>query len=222
MNHREIVELLPWYANATLGEEERRRVEAHLAQCEECVKEAASVKALRQTVLASSSPMPTLSPSGLTRVMAEIDDYELAKQDFVKAPVRHIAHQTAESLRAWWQTTPVFARVLIAAQLVMLLAFGTLTVYRYHSSGTVYTTSSGPRPDTSKTAVVIKFSPTASEQEIRATVSQVGGKIIDGPSALELYTVQLPIPPEHTTDVQAALQSMRKNSRVVQFAEQKQ
>ena len=37
--HSEVADLLPWFANGTLDEDERARVERHLVDCIACKKE---------------------------------------------------------------------------------------------------------------------------------------------------------------------------------------
>ena len=47
MTHRESMEVLPWYVNATLADGERRAVEEHLAECAECRQEVVELRAMQ-------------------------------------------------------------------------------------------------------------------------------------------------------------------------------
>ena len=67
MNHQEIIELLPWYANSTLSENERRRVETHLAGCQDCAQELASLSAVRNAVIELGDQVPAPSPRQFNR-----------------------------------------------------------------------------------------------------------------------------------------------------------
>ncbi|MFQ5796870.1 MAG: zf-HC2 domain-containing protein [Candidatus Bipolaricaulia bacterium] len=71
--HREIVELLPWYANGTLTEQEHERVEAHLAGCEACRNELEILRGL-QTAVTATSETPSVSPDLLERTVGRIRD----------------------------------------------------------------------------------------------------------------------------------------------------
>ena len=222
MNHREIIDLLPWYANGTLDEKERNIVESHLTECHECATEMKSLAAVRRTVAEAGNHAPTLPPLAMNRALAEIEIYEqnrAARQG--KRPPPRFKEQVTDLWNRWWQPTPVFARALIAAQVVLLLALGIVAIYQYQHPPAVYRTASGPAFAKGSTFAV-RFRPTATEQEIREALSAIKGKIIDGPSALGLYTVQVPTARDGSAESERALETLRKNLRVVQFAERKQ
>jgi hypothetical protein len=220
MNHREIIELLPWYANATLDENERRMVETHLADCRECAKEVESLTALRNVVLQAGNQVSAPSPLGLNRALAEIEDYEHARTR--PGTFSRLGEQISIFWSGWWRPTPLFARSLIATQVVLLLALGTVTLYQHQHPNVIYTTSSGSSSDKASTTIAVGFAVTASEQEIRETILAIKGKIVDGPTALGLYAIQVPIPRERSAEIEQVLQTLRQNSRVIRFAEQKQ
>jgi len=222
MNHNQIIELLPWYANETLGESERQMVEAHLAGCSECARELKSLNAMRKVVVEAGNQGPALSPHALNRALAQIEDYERTKM-----PQAHKASSAAREVKrfwtGWWKPTPIFARALIAAQIAVVLALGSIAVYQHAHPVIEYrTTSGGSAEDKTSARIVIGFSDGATEQEIRQTILGINGKIVDGPSALGLYTVQLATPGEQTTEIEQVLKTLRQNHRVVRFAAQKQ
>jgi len=222
MNHQEIIELLPWYANQTLEDDERKLVEMHLADCRDCAKEVESLKAIRKTVVEVGDSGPALSPFALNRALAEIEDYERTRT--TKAKAASVATQEKKGFWAkWWQPTPVFARTLIAAQIVLLLALGSVSVYQYGHPNVIYRTSSGgAMDDKASTRITVGFNDGATEQEIRQTILGIEGQIVEGPSALGLYTIQVAIPREHTAKINKVLQTLRQNTKVVRFAAEKQ
>jgi anti-sigma factor RsiW len=55
---QELRELLPWYANNTLPEEERAKVEAHLAQCERCQQELRELRQIKDMIALSVESVP--------------------------------------------------------------------------------------------------------------------------------------------------------------------
>ena len=223
MNHQEIIELLPWYANQTLDDDERKMVEMHLADCRDCAKELESLKAMRKTVVEVGDSGPALSRFALNRALAEIEDYERTRTSAARAAGAAQATQETKGFWArWWQPTPVFARALIAAQIVLVLALGSLTLYQYSHPNIVFKTSSGGVNDKTSTRITVGFSEGATEQEIRQTILGIQGQIVEGPSALGLYTIQVPIPREKAAEIDKVLQTLRRNTKVVRFAAEKQ
>jgi hypothetical protein len=219
MKHQEIVELLPWYANASLSEDERRMVETHVAGCKECAQELTSLAAVRKAVVALADETPVPSPHLLNRALAEIEDYERGR---AQKPIRRWREQIAEFWTGLWPSAPVFARVAMAAQLALVLALGTVAVYQYEHPQIEYRTSAGPSGPGTGAKISVTFDENASEREIRQVIEEIHGTIVEGPTAQGSYTVQLPIPPEQTAEMEKDLQALRQHPRVVRFAVEKQ
>lgn len=219
MKHAEIIELLPWYANSTLPEDERKEVETHLAACSECTQEVKNLAAMRRAVIDAGDKVPAPSANALNRALAQIEDYERTREQPAKKEVARPG--LLERISSWWSPTPLLARAVIAVQLALVLGFGGVILYQ-HNQNNVYTTSSGPAGDKSSTRIAVGFADGATEQQIRQVVQAVHGKIVDGPSALGLYTVQVPIAPGNSQDVNIVLKTLRENQQVIRFAEQKQ
>jgi hypothetical protein len=106
-------------------------------------------------------------------------------------------------------------RSAFAFQLVLILALGTTVVYQWSHP---YVTLSGPSGDQKGATFSVSFNENASEREIRDTLFEIQGKIIGGPSANNLYTVQVKALPEQTEEIERLLQVLRKNQRVVRLA----
>jgi len=227
MNHQEIVELLPWYVNATLDPGERDLVATHLEGCNECAHELRSLTAIRKAVIAVGDQSPEPSAGLLDRALAEIENYERkrsAAQAVSQKPSK--PNSFRERIRtfgvSWWPATPVFARVAMAAQLAALLVVGTLALYQHNHPGVVYKslseTSGQETGSTARARISVGFQDKASAREIRQALSEVGGTIVDGPSPLGLYTVQLPFAPDQSEEVDRVVQKLLQNRRVVSFA----
>ena len=232
MNHQEMIELLPWYVNATLSSEEKATVASHLEGCAECAGEVRSLTAMRKAVIAVGDQAPDPSPFLLNRALAEIDNYERQRAQAEGRPAPKPGN-FRDRLRAfrenWWPATPVFARFAMAMQLALLVAVGTVALYQYNHPRVVrespYGTAAGPSgtPSTeAKARISVAFNEKASAREIRQTLSEINGTIVDGPSAQGFYTVQLPFAPEQTTEVDKVVQKLQQNRRVVSFAATKQ
>ncbi len=222
MTHREIIELLAWYVNATLKKEERRTVEAHLASCRECALQLEGLKTMRAAEVELGEEAPTPSPSLLNRALVEIEAYERER-----ARPRERRFGWFSSLRdqtgglwASWLPTPAFARVVIAVQLVLVVALGTVVFIQRHR-GPVYSILTRPSSQGAGARITVGFSEGISEEAMRQAIQEIHGKIVDGPSALGLYTIEVPIPPERTEEVAKVLQTLRQNRRVIGFAERR-
>lgn len=219
MKHSEIIELLPWYANSTLPEEERREVETHVAACNECAQEVKNLAAMQRVIVEAGDKAPVPSAHALNRALAEIEEYERTREPAVKKVLARPS--LLERISGWWSPTPLLARAVIAVQLALVLGFGGVILYQ-HNQNNVYTTSSGPAGDRSSTRIAVGFAGGATAEQISQAILAVHGKIIDGPSALGLYTVQVPVAPENSQDINNVLKILRENQNVIRFAEQKQ
>jgi anti-sigma factor RsiW len=222
MKHQEIIEALPWYVNGTLSQTERAAVVQHLdSGCQECAREVASLTAIRRLVVAVGDEAPEPSPLLLDRALAEIEDYESTRSD--PKNLESSPSWLGALRESWWPKTPVFARMALAAQLALLLALGGVAIYQHTHPEIVYKTASGPsavKPGQAMISVV--FNEKASERDIRQTIQEIHGTIIDGPSPQGSYTVQLPIRSEQTAELDQVLQTLLRKPQVVTSALEKQ
>jgi len=221
MKHQEIIESLPWYVNGTLSQTERAAVTQHLAGgCRECAQEIASLNAMRKLVVAVGDDAPEPSPYLLNRALGQIEDYERTRVQQKKAePAQNWMSTLRES---WWPKTPVFARMALAAQLALLLVLGAVAVYQHNHPEIVYKTASDPSNAQGKAMISVVFNEKASERDIRQALEEIQGTIIEGPTAQGSYTVQLPIHPEQTAEIDKALQTLRQKQQIVSSALEKQ
>jgi anti-sigma factor RsiW len=73
---QELRELLPWYANNTLPEEERAKVEAHLTQCERCQQELRELRQIKEMIALSVESVPEPSEELFARTVERIHSHE--------------------------------------------------------------------------------------------------------------------------------------------------
>jgi anti-sigma factor RsiW len=183
-------ELLPWYVNDTLTDEERSGLEEHLKGCEQCRKEVEYLKALRSQVKATSDLSP-YGELGLKRLLSDI------KKE-AQTP-RRFAFQR-------WQ--PALA---IAASLIIILQ--SLILYNYWQQSKAITPLSGP---VHKGVVLqVSFAPDASEAQIRKVLQSVEGSIIDGPGAIGIYRVRLNLTTEDEERIGESIAILKSHSDVV-------
>jgi hypothetical protein len=222
MKHSEIRELLPWYANATLSKEEREIVGGHLPNCPECARELENLTRIQRAIVEAGNQVQASPRLTLDRALAQIEEYEQTKAQAAhrKPALDRLRERFIEFWSGWWSVTPTWPRAIIAVQAILLVCLGGTFYYEQHKEH-VYTTSSASSGDRSSTRIAVGFDDQATEQQIRQVISAVHGTIVDGPSALGLYTIQVPIPAERSAEIQQALNTLRRDDRVVRFAEQK-
>lgn len=180
--HQRIWELLPWYANGTLGETERRAVEEHAERCERCREEAQACRQLGDAVR-TAVEAPTPHPARLSRLMSRLDE---ADGPSVRA-----------RLGSLLLATPRPVRWVLAGQLAALLLL---------AAGWMGKPSSPPPPAEFKTLsdaaapaapaeaprVRVVFADGTTERQIRDVLLPIGGQLAGGPSQLGVYTLELP------------------------------
>lgn len=207
MTHQESLDLLPWYAAETLSDEERRAVAAHLEDCPECTLELAHFEELRRADLELSTDIPPAPANMLQRALAQIDDYENERA----------VPQSVPAVRSWWDALwnpePGFARLVMAAQFALVLALAAGLLLRNNDPD--YGVLGGPGDGAT---ISIQFVDTATAAQIRDLLAEVGGVIVDGPSAIGLYAVRVPVEPEDAGAIEVLVQQIQAQTDIVQFA----
>jgi len=185
-DHTRIVELMPWYVNGTLAEEERRHVERHVSECLPCRRALNEERRLRGLV-AGGGTSPDSLEHGLDRLLGRID------ADAHARPVRY-RH-----------------RLALAAGLAAL-AVGIWAMWPRPPSSegefTTLTSAGGPRAS----RVDVVFEPDASPAEIDAALREIGASVLAGPSGIGRYTIALP--GETTEEIERGLDALRADPSV--------
>lgn len=177
--HRRVWELLPWYANGTLGDGERRTVEEHAVQCERCRKEMEACRQLGEAVRQTAVEAPTPHPARLSRLMDRLDQAEGPSR-----PARLIHLLTA---------TPKPVRWVLAAQLAALLLLAAAPLWTPPPPPPAeFKTLSDPVAVAAGPQVRVVFADGATERQIRGVLLPIGGQLAGGPSPLGVYTIEIP------------------------------
>ena len=213
--HRGIQELLPWYANGTLDEEEARKVEEHAALCPCCREEIEAGRRLGETLRREEIAAPAPHPAQLARLMARLDEPDTAQETGASGLLAR--------LRTWLGDTPTPVRWALAAQLVLVVALAGLIASRTSSvpvPPAAFHTLSDPEPASPAVspAVVqlrVVFAERTPERQIRDLVLGLGGRIAGGPSPLGAYVVEIPAGRDPLPVVLAHLRSRPE----IEFAE---
>ena len=182
--------LLPWYLTGTLKESERQTVDEHLSTCAECRAELESLAKLRAPLQAalSDEPMPILhvKQSVMAQVQADRGSHHVAS---ATAPDGGAANAFEQWFRNLFEPRwiPALAATLLIGQLALLLwTAGSQTVSPLDAVTTRGIPSASVR-------VILVFQESASEARIRAVIRGLNGRLVDGPTADGVYTVEVPL-----------------------------
>lgn len=209
--HERVLELLPWYLNATLGADEQGEVERGLATCPACRAELARCRTLGAAVRAEAERRGAESwaPSRhhLAGVLARIDAAE-------RRPRTPFA---LHRLSAWIRDTPPPVRWVLAAQGVAVLALVAALVGRRPAPASYETLSRhGLAVGAERALVHVVLAEDATERRIRDLLLGVGGAVVEGPTPRGVYTVALPFAPSDRARLEATVARLRAEP-VVRF-----
>ncbi len=202
--HGKAAELLPWLVNDTLKGAERVRVERHVAECVACRNEMEGLRAL-QAYIAEGDTDQDADPVvtyAFRRVNARLD--EVWPGGSAKRILRSIARQWRQS-RPWLRAAVVAQSALVALLIVALLGQPAPQYYR--------TLATTPVPASADDQIVVVFNSSLRETELRDMLLDLHARIVDGPSPVGAYTLQVA-----QGEQQAALAKLHRQSSVV-FAE---
>lgn len=196
---RETEELLPWYLNGSLEATERTRVEAHLAQCPRCRRQAEWLRDLQAAVNAEEPGAEVAS--ALSRARAMIDELESASR-WRAAAAR--ALRGFRSAQPWLRWT-----VLGQGALIVVLAAGLALIGPVEPA--LYRTLAAPADAAAaaNTRLSVVFDGDARVHDVRRVLAAQGARIVAGPSAAGAYTIEVTAASE-----QEALRRLRADGAV--------
>lgn len=208
---RQLLELLPLAANRTLTPAQQALLEAGLARHPELQHELRWLQTLRETVQAEPlDPLPT-GDLGWSRFEARMASSEAQKHR------RRAAAQTPSRgwlarLRDWLEPrfVPVLAMacVLLVAQTVLI---GTLV----QQDGTYTAAGGGPQVGQTAEGVLLHVTvrPATTELQMREALRRFNARIVNGPSALGIYTLRVaPAPGDVAATAAQAAQRLTREA----------
>ena len=190
--HAAIDALLPWLVNGTLRGEELERVERHVAACPACRREVDWLKDVF-AACAAIAPLPD-APAAFGGQAARTGTWRARAAD-------------------GWRSTPPWMRMLMAAQLAALAILGTLLAFDASDEPSFRTLGSTAQATPSGETIAVMFHPATTEAELRSLVGGIGARIVDGPTATQVYVLELP-----AGRSSGAVQTLRAEPKV-RFAE---
>jgi len=216
-DHDVVIELLPWYVNGTLNSAEQARVDRHLGACSECRQALLFYRQLdrqRSTSRPASDWQP--SAAGFANILKDIDALESAGDiNGIKASRLTMPGRLAK-LSTWFKQTPrpvfwfmTLETLTLAA--LMLVVIGRLPV---PPEPQLFQTLSNKRPpiNAGLPRLSIVFSEDITEREIRGLLQAQHGQLVQGPSMLGVYTLQLAAGGER--ELQQAMTQLRSHPKV--------
>lgn len=169
--HRELELLLPWYVNGRLEAEEARQVEAHLAACPACQKEASQLAKMLAHEAESIDDRP-VEDAKVHSLLARVDRLEEQQK---RGPSKRKADAERTSL---WDglnrlvQSLVGAPGLVAATVAAVaLAVIVTPMFRSGETDAQYDVLSSSEPTGNELSVRLQFSGTASPEAVERLVS---------------------------------------------------
>lgn len=178
-SERETEALLAWYVNGTLDASEHARVERHLAECLRCRREVQRVRELQAAVTQEVS-VPALERT-LARAHAQLDEFEQRWRPAV----------LLRRLEKSWRAAPSAVRGALAVQLVLIVGLALALTLPRESPAPYRTLSAPGAPTSGAPTISVVFDGATPEAELRALIAGVGARIVGGPSAAGVYTVEV-------------------------------
>jgi len=176
MSREEIEALLAFLANDTLEGEERKAVEAAVAADPQLASELEALKTMRREMQAEDVQSP--GEMGLARLMREIDAE--AESPVVPQAGLPEAANLPTAPGSFWKIAAVVLFGLVVVQ----------TAYIGYDGGTDFELAGGQEaPVSAEHKIRVAFAADAAEADIRALLLEQGLVIVDGPSAIGLYTL---------------------------------
>jgi anti-sigma factor RsiW len=202
---REVSEALPWYVNGTISEEERQRVDAHLAQCANCRHELAQDRLVYRG-MNTETAVEYMPAASLKRMQSRLDAVEAA------ASV-NVASEKPDRPPMQWQGLLV-ASIATMAVAIGLLAFNQWMQLRARTLAPKYHTVTTPMPRAQGEVIRAVFSPAITLAEVQVILNNAGLRIVSGPTEAGVYSLAA----NSKRSVGASLEILRSNAKV-RFAE---
>jgi len=186
LDKQQLRELLPFHANQTLDATQMAQVQSGLKRYPELQAELAWLQTMRQTVQKQPlDPLPT-GDLGWSTLAKRIESERAQKA----RPATRTEPGWQETLRAWLQLN--FMPVMVTACAVLVIqgvVIGSLL-----QQDETYIPAGTPDPVAATAPGVllhIAIRPTVTEPQLREALRRFKANIVQGPSALGIYTVQI-------------------------------
>jgi len=208
--HPDISALIPWYVNGRIGERERRRVDAHLAQCAHCRDELTREQWVYRSMTAETAVeyMPAVS---LNRLQARLDGIEAGEAGEAADAA---AAAKPRRLSMPWQGLMAASVAVIAVALSFLAGDRWLQNRARAAAPPDYHTVTISEPRAPGEAIRAVFSPTITLSELQSILDEAQLRIVSGPTEAGVYSLAA----KSRRPVSSSLALLRSHAQV-RFAE---
>lgn len=211
MKEHSVKDLLPWYVNNTLSEDERKQVEALLESSEEARQELAFLQSLSQEI--NTEELPEFSELGWRRLQKNIKSSgpESAQGEFKQTEATG-----NEFKRSWWMPG-----IAAAALVVMTLQIGIFT--QMHSDNETRLLSQ-EQPSLQGQLqephwiVQLEFNEEIPWGDIVTLLDNIDARVIDGPSSIGLIRVAIPESSTQFSSKDAAMSWLQQQPAIIHAA----
>jgi Putative zinc-finger len=212
--HEELTVLIPWYVNGSIGEDQRQRLDAHLASCANCRDALSQERFVYQGV--NAEPCVEYMPAtSLKRLQARLDGVDASARADNALPELPADEKPARRPMPWQGL--MAASIAVMAVAVTLLAADRWVQFRAQASAPKYhtTTISVPRPPGEVIRAV--FAPTVTLIELQSILDAAQLRIVSGPTEAGVYSLAA----NSRRPVRSSLALLRAHANV-RFAESTQ
>jgi len=201
LEHQHVWTQIPWYVNASIGEREHERIDAHMAVCAACRDEVQQQR-LIQRAMSGDSGIDHISSGSLNRLRQRLDAIPDANAG---KPTRHAGARQRALLAA--------SVGIIAVAIAVIAAVSNRRQAQSPYPDSFYTVSS-PIKRSPEEVIRAVFAPTLTLAKLQNLLDESHLKIIAGPTEAGVYSLAS----TRTQPVNDALARLRENP-AVRFAE---
>lgn len=223
MPHEDIRLLLPWYLSGKLDAAELETVKRHISECAACAGELEELRFMGAAITEPDESLNATLDMRLSEMESNImerinafEDSRAPEKRSAAAPVKASIWERVQELFEGFKLPlqmPAGVAALVLLQLALIIG---LAYKLYLGEPEGYVVLSGPRETAAAGPVIIvSFVETATEAEIRNTLSEIGGRIIDGPKSGGLYVVELPAEGGSEKSVERVMEDLKSEKDVV-------
>jgi hypothetical protein len=188
--HEEILELLPWFINESLGGKERDRVMVHLRECPECRKERDHLQTIEAFVKESDVVIPDYQFS-YHRLLSRIEGAERNRESTA-------AIEQKTGIRSWIPLTGIAASLM--AGIVLVGSLGPSLGFESEAGSAEFRTlTSGPEISGTSRQIALTFEQPIQAETMRKALIETNSNIISGPDEEGTYLVEVVVPQEKKT-----------------------
>lgn len=196
-NHETVIELLPWFVNGTLDEQETALVEDHVHECVQCYSLLQQERQLHGLLSAESPATLSSAAHGYARLRPRLEPE---------------AKPARNGITSQWRRAEGFALAAgLAAVAVIISVWQQLDDSQVTGIGE-FETLAEPAAAASRTVDVL-FTPELLETELRSLLQANGAVIVNGPTELGRYTIRIDQVPDGV-ELDAVIERLRNNPRV--------